>query len=137
MIPTPELVTTELDDVIESFAGLVGLILALITLFTGARDAVVRGLEERVLTKQSQRHLQTEAWLARALFGATLVVFAAGVPLWVRTLTHWSWSTDHSVRWVFIVVWALLVPLAAWQLNVGRRASAKAHGNVARGQAGR
>jgi hypothetical protein len=130
MIPASELTAVPLDDVIASFGGLVALILALITLFTGTREAVVRELEARMLTKQSQRELKTETWLAGALFGATVLLLATGIPLWVRTLAHWSWSTDHSVRWVFLVAWALLVPLAVWQLNIARRASAKARGAV-------
>jgi hypothetical protein len=120
------LAALQLDDIIEGFGGLVGLILALITLFTGARDAAVRGLEEHVLTKKSQEHLQTEARLAWALFAATGLLFLAGLPLWIRTLAHWSWSTDHSVRWVFAIVWILLVPLAIWQQNIARRATLKA-----------
>ena len=126
MIRTPELAAVALDDLIRNFGALVGLILALITLFTATRDTAVRGLEEQVLTKRSQHQLGTEVWLSGGLFVATVLLIATGVPLWIRTLAHWSWSTDHSVRWVFVVVWPLLVPLAIWQLNIARRARAKA-----------
>jgi hypothetical protein len=124
MIPT----AAELDDAVRSFGALVGLILTLITLFTGARDATVRGLEDAPLTTTSKRQLVTERWLCIGLFVVTLALLAVGLPLWVRTLAHWSWSTDHSIRWVFVIVWPLLVPLAIWQIGIARRADAKASG---------
>jgi hypothetical protein len=111
-----------LDDVIGTFGSLAGLILALITLFTGARDASVRALEEGTLTKEKKKHLVAERKLCRWLLLPTFLLLVAGVPLWLRTLTHWSWSTDHSVRWVFLTVWPLLIPLGLWQRNIARRA---------------
>jgi uncharacterized membrane protein YcjF (UPF0283 family) len=120
------IVVAGLDDTIGNFGSLVGLILALITLFTGARDTSVRSLEEGPLTAEKKGHLRAESRLSWWLFGATLLLLFAGGPLWIRTLTHWSWSTDHSIRWGFIIVWLLLVPLGLWQINIARRAREKA-----------
>jgi hypothetical protein len=119
-------VAAGLDDAIGTFGSLAGLILALITLFTGARDASVRALEEGVLTKEKKKHLRTERNLCYGLLLPTFLLLLAGIPLWVRTLTHWSWSTDHSVRWVFLIVWPLLIPLGLWQGNIARRAKNRA-----------
>lgn len=115
----------DLDQTVRNFSALVGLILTLITLFTGTRDASVRALEDSVLTAESKRHLGAEMKLALGLFATTVLLLAAGIPLWVRVWSHWSWSSDHSIRWVFVIVWALLVPLALWQLNIARRAAEK------------
>jgi hypothetical protein len=122
MIP----VAAELDDAVRSFAALVGLILTLITLFTGARDSTVRTLEGAALTDTSKAQLKTEAILCLGLFAVTLALFAVGLPLWVRTLAHRSWSTDHSVRWAFAIVWPLLLPLGVWQLRIHGRALERA-----------
>jgi hypothetical protein len=116
-----------LDDTIGNFGSLVGLILALVTLFTGTRDTSVRTLEEGTLTGKKRDHLRAESRLCWALFGATALLLLAGGPLWIRTLTHWSWSTDHSIRWGFFIVWLLLVPLALWQINIARRARTTAN----------
>jgi hypothetical protein len=115
----------DLDQTVRGFSALVALILTLITLFTGTRDAAVRTLEDRVLTAESKRHLAVEMKLALGLFAITVLLLIAGMPLWVRVWRHWSWSSDHSIRWVFVIVWALLVPLALWQLNIARRAAEK------------
>jgi hypothetical protein len=115
-----------LDDTIGSFAGLVGLILTLITLFTGARDASVRSLETGILGAGGRAHLETERRLCWGLFVVTALLVVAGAPLWARTCAHWSWSSDHSIRWIFAIVWPLLVPLAIWQLQIGRRAHRRA-----------
>jgi hypothetical protein len=111
-----------LDEAIRTFGSLVGLILALITLFTGTRDASVRALGDGTLTAEKRGHLRAESKLCWGLFGATVLLLVAGGALWIRTVTHWSWSTDHSVRWGFVIVWALLVPLALWQRNIASRA---------------
>jgi hypothetical protein len=115
-----------LDDVIGAFGALAGLILALITLFTSARDASVRALEEGTLTAEKRKHLSSEANICLGLLLTTVLFVAAGAPLWIRTCTHWSWSTDHSVRWIFLIVWPLLVPLAIWQANIRSRARTRA-----------
>jgi hypothetical protein len=115
----------DLDQTVRGFSALVALILTLITLFTGTRDAAVRTLEDRVLTGESKRHLAVEMKLALGLFAITVLLLIAGMPLWVRVWRHWSWSSDHSIRWVFVIVWALLVSLALWQLNIARRAAEK------------
>jgi hypothetical protein len=115
----------DLDQTVRGFSALVALILTLITLFTGTRDAAVRTLEDRVLTAESKRHLAVEMKLALGLFAITVLLLIAGMPLWVRVWRHWSWSSDHSIRWVFVIVWALLVSLALWQLNIARRAAEK------------
>jgi hypothetical protein len=116
------ILAADLDEAIRTFGSLVGLILALITLFTGARDASVRALRQGPLTDEKRGHLKSEAKLGWGLFGATVLLLVAGGPLWIRTCTHWTWSTDHSVRWGFLIVWPLLVPLAGWQIKIADRA---------------
>lgn len=111
-----------IDGAIGDFASLVGLILTLITLFTGMRDAEVRSLELGTKTDEALARLRREVWLNGILAAVTLLLFTTGLPLYVRTWAHFPTSSDHSIRWGFLIVWPLLVPLATWQIAITRRA---------------
>jgi hypothetical protein len=113
-----------LDGAVNDFGALVGLILTLITLFTSLRDSEVRALESGAKTTEAVARLRSEVWLNGGLFVVTVALFATGLPLYVRVAGHFSTSSDHSVRWAFLIVWPLLLPLAVWQLRIARRAHA-------------
>jgi hypothetical protein len=112
-----------LDRALGDFAALVGLILTLITLFTAQRDAEVHSLELGTKDDKALARLGREIWLNVTLSIVTVLLFATGFPLYVRVLAHFSTSSDHSIRWAFVIVWPLLLPLAVWQLRIATRAA--------------
>ena len=111
-----------LDGAVNDFGALVGLILTLITLFTSLRDTEVRALELGTKTTEAIARLGREIWLNAGLVVVTVALFATGLPLYVRVAAHFSTSSDHSVRWAFLIVWPLLLPLAFWQVRIALRA---------------
>ena len=110
-----------LNDEIGDLAGLVGLLLALVTLLTANRSTALDRL--RASATPTRERATTEAALDAGLALVTLLVFLAGLPLWLRTLEALH-PLGHggSVRSVFVVAWALVVPLVLWQVNLARAA---------------
>ena len=110
-----------LDNEIGDLAGLVGLLLVLDTLLTANRSTALDRLRASPTpTKQDAAEL---AALAASLGVVTLLVFLAGLPLWVRTVGDLH-PLRHggSVRSVFVLAWTLIVPLVVWQANLARGA---------------
>jgi hypothetical protein len=116
------LASLDLDAALSDFATLVGLILTLVTLFTAQRDTEVRTLELGTKTTEAIQRLTREIWLNRGLAVVTALLFASGLPLYVRVAGDFTTSSNHSIRWGFLIVWPLLLPLALWQLRIAERA---------------
>jgi uncharacterized membrane protein len=109
------------NDEIGDLASLVGLLLALVTLLTANRSAALDRL------RKSPHPTRTEAaWefaLDAGLAVVTALVFLAGLPLWLRTIDSFHPLQDGgAVRSVFVIAWALVVPLVVWQANLARSA---------------
>jgi hypothetical protein len=122
------LLASDVDKSLADFAGLVGLILTLITLFTGLRDSEVRTLEAGVNDATTRTQLGREIWLNRSLAAMTALLFAAGLPLYVETARSFTVAWQHAIRLGFLIVWPLLIPLVVWQLSIARRARTKLDG---------
>jgi hypothetical protein len=107
---------------IGDFGGLVGFLLALATLLTANRANALADLEKA--PDFDRRDKVREVLLDSGLAVITALVFLAGVPLAIRAarglhpLAH-----GGPLRSVFILTWALLVALIAWQSSVAWRAS--------------
>ncbi len=104
-----------LNDEIGSFGGLVGLALALATLFTSWQASALNRLRGEPTPTRG------EAWrevaIDAALATATTLVFLAGLPLWVDSVRELHPLADGGpLRSVFVIVWILLVGLIAWQV---------------------
>jgi drug/metabolite transporter (DMT)-like permease len=99
---------------IQDFAGLVALVLVLITLFTSQRATTVGDLSTRPNAKK--RDATQEFGLLAGLLVVTGLLFIAGLPLFHAALTHWHpRASDGPVRSAFALSWLLLVGLVAWQ----------------------
>ncbi len=111
----------KVNDEIGDLASLVGLLLALVTLLTANRAAALDRL------RKSPRPTRSEAaWeiaLDAGLAVVTALVFLAGLPLWLRAIDSLHpLQQGGAVRSVFVVAWALVVPLVVWQGNLARSA---------------
>jgi hypothetical protein len=106
-----------IGDQIGQAANLVGLLLALITLFTSDRAERLRS--ERSASGGPKRERVRE--ILAAGVGLALVTAAATASL--ASLAHKAalaalHSTNDPVVFVFLLVWVLLVALIAWQLVI-------------------
>jgi hypothetical protein len=110
-----------LDNEIGDLAGLVGLLLVLDTLLTANRSTALDRL--RASATPTKEKAATELALDASLAIVTLVVFLAGLPLWIRTVDDLH-PVRHggSVRAVFVLAWLLILPLIVWQANLARAA---------------
>lgn len=106
-----------LNERIGDLAGLVGLILALITLLTANRNSTLTDLRKSASPKVTDA--LREMLLDASLVLVTSLVFLAGFPLWIDTIKvlH-PLSSAGPVRSVFALAWLLLVPLIVWQARL-------------------
>jgi hypothetical protein len=104
-------------DEIGDLGALVGLLLALVTLFTANRATAIRTL--KAAPDLTDRERVREIWLNASLAAVTFLVFLAGLPLVVRALNELHpLAHGGPVRSVFILVWLLLIGLIAWQVSL-------------------
>jgi len=89
-------------------------VLVLITLFTDPRATNLRELRESASAKKPDA-LQ-EMWLLAALFVVTAALFMSGLPVVVDAAKGWHpRASTGPLRSAFIISWALLLALIAWQ----------------------
>jgi hypothetical protein len=103
-----------LDHRITDFATLVGLVLVLLTLFTGQRAGALRGLETSGQARK--RDGVQELALDTVVLAFTVLLFLAGLPIAVeavRMLHPLAYS--GPLRGAFAITWLLLPGLVAWQ----------------------
>jgi hypothetical protein len=106
-----------LDDRIRAFAGLVGLVLVLITLFTNLRATALRDLRSGPHGKREDA--EQERRLNKTLLVFTMLLFAAGLPLVWDTVTNYHPRADSGpLRSAFVLSWLLLLGLMAWQISL-------------------
>jgi hypothetical protein len=108
---------SDLNQRIADFAGLVGLVLVLITLFTSQRQQV---LDRITATAQKTSQPFTRELLLDLLLGATTtLLFLSGLPLCVDAASPFHpLSHDGPLRVAFLIVWALLPFLVVWQVSL-------------------
>lgn len=110
-----------LNERIGELAGLVGLLLALVTLLTANRAAVLRELRESPDPRRAA--VRREMLFALGLAAVTALVFLAGLPLLVDAVRELHPLSDAGpVRSAFVLAWLLLLPLIGWQLTLARDA---------------
>lgn len=102
-------------DQVGAAASLVGVLLALVTLFTSAQSASFQAQQTRSGGANS-RVLARVVLISAALFLITVVSFLS-----LRPLAFAVWHARGTRAWesffpVFLWVWILLVFLAGWQL---------------------
>jgi uncharacterized membrane protein len=103
-----------LNDRIGDFAGLVGLVLVLITLYTTQRGDALDALEAAAGRGRAEytRHM----WLTIALVVVTVLLFAAGLPLFFDAICALHpLRNEGPLRSAFVIVWLLLPVLFVWQ----------------------
>jgi hypothetical protein len=110
-----------LEDEIGQFGSLVGLLLALATLLTANRASRLAELERAPDFSGGDR--ARELVLDALLAAVTALVFLGGLPLAVRALRDLHPLAEGGpLRSVFVLAWALLVGLVAWQAGLVLRA---------------
>lgn len=100
---------------IQGVASLIGLELALVTLFTSelARRLAEERRRESGSNPDAVRQIK---WLSGALLMITILSIAAVSPLF---LDAWRLIQDaNTVVWLFLLTALLLVPLAGWQATI-------------------
>lgn len=98
---------------IQAVAGLIGLELALVTLFTS--ELARRLTDERRRVGGSNPDVVRQIrLLSGGLLAITILSIGAMAPLWLDA-TGFVAEAD-SVIWIFLVTVLLLIPLAGWQL---------------------
>jgi hypothetical protein len=104
-------------DEIGDLGSLVGLLLALVTLFTANRAAALRELKRAPDFEPGDR--SREIWLNASLAVITALVFLAGLPLVGRALKELHpLAHGGPVRSVFVLVWLMLIGLIGWQVSL-------------------
>lgn len=110
-----------LDRRITDFASLTGLVLVLLTLFTGQRATTLRELA--ISPKAKKVEAKQEMVLDAVLAIATGLLFLAGLPVFVETVEHLhSLAFSGPLRGAFLITWLLLPGLIVWQVVLFRRA---------------
>ena len=110
-----------LNEEIAQFGGLVGVLLALATLFTSAQAASLDRLREAATP--TRERAWREVVLDGALAAVTALLVLAGLPLWVDAASDLRPLADGGpLRSVFVVTWVALVALVAWQVALARAA---------------
>ncbi len=121
------LVTATVESRIKDFAGLVGLVLVLVTLFTNQRATTLREL--RGSPKAKQPDATQEMGLLALLLVVTVLLFLCGLPIVHAAATHWHpRASAGPLRAAFTLSWILLLGVIAWQavlLNRARQLRAK------------
>jgi hypothetical protein len=103
-----------LDTRIVDFATLVGLILVLLTLFTGQRASTLRALTVGADTKLSDGIQELVLDIALAIF--TVLLFVTGLPIAIAALKAFHpLAYSGPLRGGFVISWGLLIGLMAWQ----------------------
>jgi hypothetical protein len=112
----------EIEEAIASVASLLGLLLALVTLFTS--ELARRLSDERTRTggsrSETMRTIGISSW---ALLVVTLASALVLAPLVTDAVSTCCAGTYRPVLWAFVLVWLLLIPLMVWQWSVARSAS--------------
>jgi len=115
----------EIEGAIGSVASLLGLLLALITLFTS--ELARRLADERTRTGGSRgstmRIIRNSAWALLTVTSASAIILA---PLLIDAVSTCCGGSYSPILWAFVLVWLLLVPLVVWQWSVARSASSSA-----------
>jgi len=113
--------TPSITDQVSTASSLLGLLLALDTLF--AAEQARRLAEERVRTGGARKQrLQSIRAIAIALAVVTVGAIVALFPLFRDVLDTVGQATWQPVFAVFELTWVLLVALAAWQITIAYRA---------------
>jgi hypothetical protein len=108
-----------LDSAITDVGSLVGLALALVTVFTTARST--RAAERKRQTGLTRDDLIGELFLDGGLLVLTAGVLLAATPLLVAAVPHLAIGhVRGSLRLLFAVVWVLLLFLVGWQVTIFR-----------------
>jgi uncharacterized BrkB/YihY/UPF0761 family membrane protein len=104
-------------DQVGAAAGLIGVLLALITLFTSAQSAAFQAEQTRV-GGANRTILARIAALSLALFVVTGASYLSLGPLALDVWRARGTPEWQAFFWIFLWVWVLLVFLAAWQVVV-------------------
>jgi len=110
-----------LNERIGDFGGLVGLVLALLTLLTANRAASLAELRKaaRIDSPAALR----EMWFDALLAVVTCLLLLAGLPLWIDAVRDLHpLRAEGPLRSVFVLTWVLLLPLIGWQVMLARSA---------------
>lgn len=111
------------DERIKSLASLIGLALALITVFTLERARASKALRD--LAGKSKLEVLHSSLYDIGLFVATALLVLATAPLALETIDVANdstlWTAESSLRNGFLIVFALLVALLLWQLTIAWR----------------
>jgi len=103
-----------LDSRITDFASLVGLVLVLLTLFTGQRASTLRELTHSADAKRADG--VQELILDVVLVIVTLLLFLAGLPIAIDAVGHLHpLAFSGPLRGAFVITWVLLPGLFLWQ----------------------
>jgi hypothetical protein len=106
-----------LADQIGQAANLVGLLLALITLFTSNRSERLR--EERRAVGGPKRERLNEILAAGVGLAVVTAMATAALASLARKAALAVWHrTDDPVASVFLLVWLLLIMLIVWQVVI-------------------
>lgn len=112
--------TATLSDQVNTASTLVGLLLALNTLFTA--EQARRLSDERLRTGGARRDkLRTIRWTSIALALVTIAALASLFPLFRDVIEAVGTRQWQSVLAVFELTWLLLVALAVWQISLAVR----------------
>jgi hypothetical protein len=110
-----------LDKRITDFATLTGLVLVLLTLFTGQRATTLRELPTNPKAKkvEATQEMVIDAVLALA----TTLLFLAGLPAFLEAIERFHpLAFSGPLRGAFAITWLLLLGLIVWQLVLFERA---------------
>jgi hypothetical protein len=114
-------VTPDLGEQVDQASNLLGLLLALATLFTS--EQARRLAEERTRTGGAKPAVLRTAFLASTALGiVTLAALASLTPLAVDVVDTLGDSAWQPVYGVFLLAYVLLVGLVAWQGTLAARA---------------
>jgi hypothetical protein len=114
-------VIVSLEAQVESASNLTGVLLVLVALFTTEQSRRLEGQRSRKGGSESET-MQSIKWIARALMGLTALAFVALAPLAWEALQSCCSGSWNPAFWIFELVWLLLVPLAAWQWRIAKKA---------------
>lgn len=110
-----------LDQRIEDAAVLAGVVLILLPVFTATRESTLIALRNDA--KATKADAERQILLTAVVAGVTVLIFFAGLPLWLDVICNLSPTTGAGVtRSLFAIAWLLLLGLVGWHTSLISRA---------------